>query len=365
MKRLGCIQMPSFYDWEKTLSYDADVTMVVGARGVGKTFGLRKQFIRDWKKDESRFVEVVRYKNELSGVSDGYFGRLEELAENENYIFKTDTRYAYIANKPKGFDDEERKPKIDWHIIGYFIAMTDAQKHKKKTFKKVRRIVLDEAIIDRADRYHNYLPNEFATLADIVDTVSRERADVESVRPRIYLLGNACDFGNPYFGHYGVTSDLKFGYRWYAGKTFLLHYVDADEYASEKLKGTVAGRMLAGSDAGKVSAMNQFMGLSSDFVEKKPKNAKFMFAIRFNGDYFGVWVDYMNGFYYVSEKVPNDARSIYYFSNEDAHVNYIAARRTSRLFQSFAEVYYMGCIRYESIELKRRFYDVLRCFGIR
>ena len=356
--------MANYYDWEKTFSFDADVTMVVGARGLGKTFGLRRQFIRDYKKDGSRFVEIVRYKNELSGVSDGYFGRLEELSENEKYLFKTDTRYAYIAERPLE-EDTEKKPKVSWHIIGYFIAMTDAQKHKKKTFKKVRRIVLDEAVIERSDRYHDYLPNEFATLADIVDTVSRERADTEGIRPRVYLLGNACDFGNPYFGNYGVTSDLKFGYRWFAGKTFLLHYVDAGEYATEKLRGTVAGRMLAGSDAGKVSALNQFTGMTNDFVEQKPKHSRFLFAIRFNGSYFGVWVDYINGFYYVSEKVPNDAKAIYYFSNADAKVNYMAARKTSRLFQTFAEVYYMGCMRYESVDIKRRFYDVLKCFGIR
>jgi len=355
--------MSKYYDWEKTLSYDADVTMVVGARGLGKTFGLRKQFIKDWKKDGSRFVEVVRFKNELGGVSDGYFGRLENLPENENYHFKTDTRYAYIAEKPK--DDEKGKKKLTWHVIGYFMAMTDAQRMKKRTFNNVRRIVLDEAIIERSDRYHNYLPNEFATLADIVDTVSRERADTKGIRPRVYLLGNACDFGNPYFGHYGVTSDLKFGYRWYFHKTFLLHYVDADEYANEKLTGTVAGRMLAGSEAGKVSAKNEFVGLSSDFVEQKPKHAKFSFGIHFNGAHFGVWADYIRGFYYVTESIPNNASAIYYFSNEDARVNYIAAKRTSKLFQTFGEFYYMGLLRYESIDVKRRFQDVLRCFGIR
>lgn len=67
--------MPKYYDWEKTLSYDADVTMVIGARGVGKTFGLRKQCIKDFLRDGSRFVEVTRFKNELSGVSDVGGGR--------------------------------------------------------------------------------------------------------------------------------------------------------------------------------------------------------------------------------------------------------------------------------------------------
>ena len=71
--------MAEFYDWAKTLSYDADVTMVIGARGIGKTFGLRRQCIRDFLKDGSRFVEITRYNNELSGVSDGYFNRLSEL----------------------------------------------------------------------------------------------------------------------------------------------------------------------------------------------------------------------------------------------------------------------------------------------
>lgn len=357
--------MPNYYDWEKTFSYDADVTMVVGARGYGKTFGLRRQFIKDWKRDGSRFVEVVRYKNELSGVADGYFGRLEELPENENYFFRTDARYAYIAEKPNEDEEENAKPKLKWKKIGYFIAMTDAQRMKKRTFKMVRRIVLDEAVIERSDRYHSYLPNEFATLADIVDTVSRERADIKSIRPRVYLLGNACDFGNPYFGHYGVTSDLSFGYRWFSNKTFLLHYVDSGEYAEQKLTGTVAGRMLAGSEAGRVSAMNEFTGMTSDFVCKKPKNAKFSFGIHFNGNHFGVWVDYINGYYHVTDYIPNGTTSIYYFSNDDAKVNYIAAKRTSRLFQTFGEVYYMGLLRYESVDVKRRFYDVLRCFGIR
>ena len=84
--------MAEFYDWAKTLSYDADVTMVIGARGIGKTFGLRRQCIRDFLKDGSRFVEITRYNNELSGVSDGYFNRLSELPEFGDYMFKTDAR---------------------------------------------------------------------------------------------------------------------------------------------------------------------------------------------------------------------------------------------------------------------------------
>lgn len=356
-----------YYDWQKTLSYDADVTMVVGARGYGKTFGLRRQCIADYKKDGSRFVEVVRYRNELSGVAEGYFGRLEEMPENENFLFRTDNRYAYIANKPKDYEEKVNngeKIKVHWKVCGYFVAMTDEQKLKKRTFNHVRRIILDECIISRNDRYHNYLPNEFAILANIVDTVSRERAGTKSTRPRVYLLGNACDFGNPYFAAYNVTSDIGYGYYWFKGKTFLLHRLQDKSYAEQKITGTVAGRMLAGTMDAKIAADNEFIGMSDDFVCKKTKTAKFLFGIHFNGKHYGVWVDYINGMYFVTDKIPNNSTAIYYLSNADAKVNYIAARKTSNLFKTFGEVYYLGLLFYETVDIKVGFQEVLRYFGI-
>ena len=356
--------MSEYYDWEKTFSYDADVTMVIGARGYGKTYGLRRQFLRDYIKGGFRFAEIVRFKNELSTVSNNYFGRLARTEEFSGYLFKTDGHRCYIAKKPADYDDNSKK-KLSWDIIGYFIAMTDAQKSKKLTYDKVKRLVLDEAIIEQSDRYHNYLPNEFVTLANIVDTVSRERAGTESLRPRVYLLGNACDFGNPYFAYAGVTSDLSFGYRWFRNKTFLLHYVDSGDYGEKKLENTVAGRMLQGTKEALVAAGNEFVGINTEFVENKPKNASFNFGICYNGTIYGVWVDIREGMYYVTDYAPNNAQPIYYLSNDEARVNYIAARKTSRLFKVFSEAYYLSIIRYETVDVKRKFIEVLRMFGVR
>ena len=357
--------MPQFYDWEKTFSFDADVTMVIGARGYGKTYGLRKQFLRDYIKGGFRFVEVVRFKNELAGVSGGYFDRLLRTEEFEGYMCRYDGHRAYIAKKPEKYDELDKKPKLKWDVIGYFIAMTDAQRAKKQTFDRVKRVVLDEAVLERNDRYHTYLSNEHVVLANIVDTVSRERADTASLRPRVYLLGNACDFGNPYFAAYGVTSDLRFGYRWFKNKTFLLHYVDSGDYGSEKLAGTVAGRMMQGTAEANVAAGNEFIGMTDDFVQRKTKGAKFSFGVRYNGVIYGVWTDAQEGLYFVTKRAPNNANPIYYLSNDQAQVNYIAARRTSKVFQIFAEAYYLSMIRYDSIDTKRNFIEVLNMFGVR
>ena len=103
--------MSDYYDWHTTLSYDADITMVIGPRGVGKTFGLRKQCIEDFQKRGSRFVEVVRYKNELASVSDGYFNRLQDYFDG--YIFKTNAQYGFIAKEPTRNEDDEYEYKPD------------------------------------------------------------------------------------------------------------------------------------------------------------------------------------------------------------------------------------------------------------
>lgn len=349
----------NYYDWNTTLSYDADVTMVVGARGIGKTYGLRLQFIRDFLKDGSRFVELCRHQKQLSDFTSSYFSRIIENDEFPDYIFKTTNRFAYIAKK-------EDKPK--WYICGYFGAMTAAQDMKKQTFSNVKRILLDEAIIDkRIDRYHRYLANEFSVLANIVDSVSRERPDTPyALRPRIYLLGNACDLLNPYFGIYGIGEEPKEGYSWHAGKTMLLHYIKDAVYAEAKNTDTVAGRMLDKTVDGLVSSANEFLRISNDFVHEKPKNAKFQMGIVYQDKQYGIWVDDREGYYYVTRKIPNNTNApIFALTASDNRVNYIAAKKAETALKGFTELYYLGIIRYESGLVKTEFIDILTLFGVR
>lgn len=354
---------PRFYDWNKALSYDADVTMVIGARGVGKTYGLRCQCVRDFLKDKSTFVEIVRYKSELQGVSSDYFSRIGTNNEFEGYVFKTDTKHAYIARACE--EGSGSKPK--WEIIGYFVALSQAQQIKKRTFDRVKRLIFDEAVLDKNDRYHHYLPNEFVTLANIVDTASRERADVDGVKPHLYLLGNALDILNPYFVTYKIGAKPKEGFSWHANKTMLLHYMKDSEYAQAKMTDTVAGRMLGATPDGLIAARNEFVRQSSDFVAQKPNRAKFAFGIVHDGNDFGIWLDATEGYYYVTNKIPKNTngKPVFALTASDNKVNYIAARKAERALKGFTELYYLGIVRYQSAVIREKFIDALALFGVR
>lgn len=159
-----------YYDWGRTFAYDALMTMVVGVRDVGKTYGLRKQLVNDFLKDGARFVQLVRYKTELPIMSGEYLAKVGR--EFPGHMFKTDNRFAWCAERvPDG-----EKP--DWRCMGYFCALTQMQQIKNTTFVDPYRIVLDEAIIDPAlQRYTSYLPREYYVLTQAIDSITREQVD--------------------------------------------------------------------------------------------------------------------------------------------------------------------------------------------
>lgn len=352
--------MIEFYDWGRTMSYDADVTMVVSMRSKGKTYGLRLQFVQDYLKRGSRFVEICRFKDEIPAVMDDYFARIDADDAFPGHVFKANGKKAWIARRPP----EGEKPR--WECFGYFVALTQMQTSKKKTYVDVDRILFDEAIIDKSDRYHGYLPNEFTLLANVVSSCTRERPGDGRAKPHVYLLGNACDLTNPYFARYGIREEPAYGYSWHAGKTFLLHYVEPGDEADAMLDETVAGRMVRGTAAAGVMARNEFTDANLDFIASKPKRAKFHYGIRYRGETFGVWVDWSDGLLYVNDRIPNNANApIYALTASDNGVNYIAAKRADKTMRSFVELYYLGCVRYENAGLRARMMHALSLFGVR
>lgn len=348
-----------YYDWQKTLSYNARLTMVVTARGRGKTFGIRAQCIRDYIKGNTRFVEVCRHKNELQGLQADYFGKVSKIDEFKDYVFKSEGQRAYIALKvPEG-----RKP--EWQLLGYFVALSEYQAIKKRTFVDVRRIIFDEAIIEKLDNFHRYLPDEYEILKNVVDSVTRENP-ADFGRASIYLLGNACDLVNPYFQVFGLNDIPKYGYTWFNSKRFLLHYEQPGEYAAEKKSKTLAGIMGEATGSNAISADNVFDFRGREFIAEKPKNAKFDFGMIYKGQKFGAWIDESEGFYYINSKIPeNTDRIVYALTAKDNRPNMIVAQRAEKPLRNFMRLYCLGIVKFDTPATMEKFLSVLSIFGIR
>lgn len=142
-----------YYDRLKTviLPRNADVNMIIGARGLGKTYGMRKYMIEDYLKNGYCFAEIARFREENNDVAADYFDRIIKDNIFPDYEFRTTNKTAEIRRKKTG------KKENPWRICGYFIPLTMQQRKKKSTYVNVRNICMDEFIIDNDDRYHTYL----------------------------------------------------------------------------------------------------------------------------------------------------------------------------------------------------------------
>lgn len=362
-----------YYDWQKTFTYDADVTMVIGARDVGKTFGLREQFLRDYMRDGSRFVALSRTKARIPKLSAGFFdgviaktedNKLQEWINEERPVFRTSLsrmQVGHTLNNGKASDFKD---------IGYFVALSRKQDAKEETFVNVRRLVLDEAIIEPDERqYSRYQRDEWGKLASIVDSCSRERPDQTAHKPNVYLLANACDLVNPWFQELGINTIPEYGRHWYRNKTFLLDYVDPSayegDYADAKLDGTVSGRMLRGRSGAKSYAQNAFE-VRLDLVADRSANARYEEGFIYRGQIFGVWVDVKQALTFITPTFAQGIyRPMYALTSEDNRINYLTAKKAEKALRDLVQLYSVGAIRFTTPAIQESFLRMLRDFGVR
>lgn len=351
-----------FYDWGKTHSYTTTrVFFIIGGRSIGKTYGLRKECVKEYLKRGTRFVEVVRTKNELDGVQQNYFGKLVQQDEFPGYSFKTEGAAAYIAETP---DSDEDSPK--WELMGYFVALTNEQREKKRTFVNVRDIIFDEAIIDRGvSPYSRYLPDEWGTLLGIANTVYREIPGITPKDKRIHLLGNACDMQCPLFASLGITRVPERGERTFYPdangnkRAIMVHRVEQN--AAEYKTDTVVGGLAVGEQAA-MFYENEFAEEGSDFIRRIPKSAAHVYNIQY-GRTMGVYIDYSTGIVYVGR--PLDKNTTYVLAKSDMKINYIFLNTGSNVVKFLRNMYSMGGIRYESAGYMGSFYALLDAIGVR
>lgn len=354
--------MSNFYNWDKTMSYqtgtNGEICLVLGAKDIGKTFGLRKKCVERFIKHGELFCEICRTIAERDEVCAGYFDKLQYEGFFTEYIFKIERKCGFIARKPI---DEKEKPV--WRLICYFVSLTNFQREKKRTYKQVKRFIFDESVIDVKDRYHRYLKDEFLILANLLDSISRQQPDSD-YQYYVYLLGNAVDLTCPYLRFNGIQKLPSFGYSFYKNKTVLLHYVEPWN-AEERKARTLVGRMLDGHEESKIVFDNVFKDTTGKEVQKKTSEAKYRYAFVWGALTFAIWVDSKRGLWFITSKLPKDARCVYSLTKRDSSIDYQAIKRADPLAKLLSEVYYIGGLRYESAHLREAFFEVLEFLGIR
>lgn len=167
-------------NWEYIINQNAAFAMVVGARGVGKTYGLMKYCLEHKRK----FIYLRRLKSQL-----------EQCANNAGNPFKKLNSDLERSIKPKGSNGGVLFLEDD-KIIALGVALSTVANVRGFDYSDYDLIIFDEAIASEGERP---IQHEFNAFLNFYETVNRNR-ELENKKPvQAVLLGNANRLTNPYF----------------------------------------------------------------------------------------------------------------------------------------------------------------------
>lgn len=325
-----------YFTLQKILSYNALINIILGERGVGKSYDAKKFVAKRFLNKDEQFVYLRRYKTEL-----------KEAMKNNNFwqqiLNKDDNEMKDLMNKHK-FSNDKNTMFIDGKICGYAIPLSVANILKSSTYDKVTTIIFDEFIIDKGN-YH-YLQNEVIQFLDVIETVARLR------NIRVIMLGNAISITNPYFTFFNLSLPYNTDIKTFKDGLIAVQYVKNLKYREVK-KQTRFGKLIADTEYGKYAIDNEFLRDSKSFIKKKTNGSKFYFILCINGKNYGVWSNYNEGVIYVSNNYDPNCPVIFSINPDDHNENTLLIRcRTSPFFKSLIEHYRLARLCFENQQIK-------------
>ena len=325
-----------YYDITKTLSYNALFNFVVGMRGVGKTYAFKRWAIRDFLKTGAEFIYVRRYAKEI------------EKKDLSKFFTDISEEFPDVKLETKG-----KQFFINGIYAGEAIALSTAKIKKSVPFPKVNKICFDEFILDKG--VYHYLPDEVTNFLELYSTIARQRDNV-----RVVFLSNALTVSNPYFTYFKITPPFGKKTIARAKNDEILIEVIRDREFTEAAKKTRFGSIISGTAYGSYNMENEFYRDNRNFVAKKTPGSEYYFTVRFKGVNYGVWVDYKEGVITVSLDVDPSNPRIYALTNDDHEPNALLISGPKSIgLQTLANMYELGAVRFESIQIKNAFTDAI------
>lgn len=191
-------------NWDYIVSQNAAFTMVVGARGVGKTYGLMKYCIEH----DEPFIYLRRLKSQLDQCATGDGNPFKKL----NTDLGTDIKPRSTAGGVI-FADQER-------VAALGVALSTVANVRGFDYSNYNIIIFDESIASDGERP---IKKEFEAFLNFYETVNRNR-ELSGDKPvQAFLLGNANRLTNPYFSGWHF---MKTALNMLQGKQMLWRSVD-------------------------------------------------------------------------------------------------------------------------------------------
>lgn len=329
-----------YWDIKKILPYQRNFNFINGARSIGKTYTTEKYCIEKAIEDNVQIVYLVRYvsEREQGALPLGF----DKVITNEfnNILWRNQNDVIQYKNREG-----------EWEDLIICIAISEAQKIKKRSFPRVKYIIFDEYMLEK-DNNSSYVKGwrEPELFLNIYHTIDREED-----RVICFMLGNTTTLYNPYHLHpaFNIPSNVKPGQIWY-NKFCLFQWALPDNEMLEKKSQSKFNEMIESTQYGKYASEGVYIEDNEEFIAERTESAKHLFLIKDGGIMYGVWFDYSAGIIYIDEKYDPYSKLKFVFSNEELTEGFTLASKSFHVIKWLSDAYKKGCVKYASMEIKKK-----------
>ncbi|HJG85391.1 MAG TPA: phage DNA encapsidation protein [Weissella thailandensis] len=268
-------------------SYNAQLNLITGPRGTGKTYGFLKDMMLDIVKHlgEVEGMLITRKQIEMLEATDNdganFLGDIWREHAFDNFVFrKRNSRFIDVGEKVLDENGELDLKSVTWYTAFRLIYLSGSVR-RSVAYPNVKYVLFDEFQITDGS---NYLPNEFSRFRALLNTVMRKRTDV-----KVYLLSNAGSIINPYFEAFGYVPN-KEQETWRKRikladnqVTILILNVMPDE--EDVLNNNLSGALAVATAGGHEDLANSY-GYSVDFIAKLSDKARPSFNFIIDGEQY-------------------------------------------------------------------------------
>lgn len=327
-----------FYSSQRILTFKRLYNLIVGERGVGKTFDFTKLCIATGLKTKQKsFVWIRRYEADIDDMKGEYTKDMEA-----NNVFP-DWGFEVI----KGNIIAHNHITQEKFVVGELIALSLYQRKKSKPRPYVKYIVFDEFI---AEDGSSYLDNEVYKFLNLCDTIIRHRNNV-----RVFLLGNALSMVNPYFDYFKVNDLTK---NFTKGKFYVVENCDYEAFREMRRK-TSFGKSVVGTTYGDFSIDNKFLLDDTSDVGNKPRgNETIEFNLLLNGKL--ILISTINNLYYISRGRDTTFRTYTPYVDDAKSSNAIFVDAKSGVLKNLVQMFLDGRVLYQSLQVKNEIQLIVR-----
>lgn len=245
------IYEPSGYvDIPSIIRSDVTFIFIWGGRGIGKTYGALKYIIEYLKDTDRRFMFLRRTQTQADLINRPELSPFKTICRDYHIHIGPEPIAPNMAGIYEYIDDDKR-------LIGYSAALSTFSNVRGFDGSDIDIIIYDEFIPQRSDRA--FIRAEGEALANVVETINRNR-EFEGDKPvQLVCLSNANDIGNPIFREFNLVDiadrmqrNQKIIYRNDSRHCMLVNLSDSP--IAEAKKDNALAEFMEGSDSGFYSA---------------------------------------------------------------------------------------------------------------